>query len=548
MSLQFSALLIEQIIWCGVMVLAIQFLAIGAALREEKTFLFLGGALVCLCLMVACDLWILVPAMVRRNFEKPFLDFWHLSYQVMACLFILLMFRFMQYLTGSPGKRTMLLHAPFLMAWTGLSIVDMFHPRDLFIGLRDTEWATSAAFKYGYAPYMLGTFGWMVFQAFSKRRHAGIDARRILDRLCIGFLFLLTTGALDFLQLFAPALLPPFSYTVFGILGFGVFCIITLSDRFLLVYEERRRSLLETARVHGELGADEPLRDIGRSAAYVSDAIRDKVTTLRTKVEFLREGAEGGHGAEIARIESARSKLERLTQGILEYSRSGILGEKVRIHPAALVEDCIRERFPEGEPRIRIRAIGTLLPLPVDRARFKRALLELVGNSFEANAGTVEIRIRQGFGRTVFVVEDDGKGFPDGSLAEITQPFFTTRKAGGGLGLGASIAGGIARGHCGSLRYYARKGATGLMAMLVLPLEPVPAAFASIPTATFVSDDAAKMESFVAACENLGMRPALSSIQTKPAPGSRPAIIVDQGPGQMISEETLLLDLVETGR
>jgi C4-dicarboxylate-specific signal transduction histidine kinase len=52
----------------------------------------------------------------------------------------------------------------------------------------------------------------------------------------------------------------------------------------------------------------------------------------------------------------------------------------------------------------------------------------------------------------VFIrVHDTGPGLPDPVLARLFEPFFTTRNAGGGLGLGLAISAGIVRDFGGTL-------------------------------------------------------------------------------------------------
>jgi polar amino acid transport system substrate-binding protein len=65
-------------------------------------------------------------------------------------------------------------------------------------------------------------------------------------------------------------------------------------------------------------------------------------------------------------------------------------------------------------------------------------------------------------------VQDEGVGLPPEALPHITEPFFTTKRDSGGLGLGLSISSRIVKEHGGSLTFISepRKGTT---AEIILP-------------------------------------------------------------------------------
>jgi two-component system osmolarity sensor histidine kinase EnvZ len=86
----------------------------------------------------------------------------------------------------------------------------------------------------------------------------------------------------------------------------------------------------------------------------------------------------------------------------------------------------------------------------------------------------VALTVRLGARSLAYVVEDDGPGIPEADRARALQPF--TRldaardpNAGGGVGLGLSIAMDVARSHGGSLELGDSAELGGLKATLRLP-------------------------------------------------------------------------------
>jgi two-component system sensor kinase FixL len=99
-----------------------------------------------------------------------------------------------------------------------------------------------------------------------------------------------------------------------------------------------------------------------------------------------------------------------------------------------------------------------LPPLHVDGIQIQQVLLNLVRNSIEAMAGRptadreVVVRTaRDGSSGIVIRVADNGCGVPATLVAEIFDPFCTTKETGTGLGLAISRS--IAEAHRGSLAY-----------------------------------------------------------------------------------------------
>lgn len=88
--------------------------------------------------------------------------------------------------------------------------------------------------------------------------------------------------------------------------------------------------------------------------------------------------------------------------------------------------------------------------------------LQLLKNARQACGpdGTVRIRARDERGWVVLEIEDDGPGIPDDQKQWIFAPFFTTRKAGEGSGLGLEIAKLVAKEHGAELSFTSRPGQT----------------------------------------------------------------------------------------
>ena len=103
----------------------------------------------------------------------------------------------------------------------------------------------------------------------------------------------------------------------------------------------------------------------------------------------------------------------------------------------------------------------------------EQALMNLIENAVQSRDQDLDIRItRETAGEVVrVIVRDNGRGIPSSDLGRVLDPFFTSRLAAGGTGLGLSVAHEIAREHGGDLTVESELG-FGTTAVLSLPTAP----------------------------------------------------------------------------
>jgi signal transduction histidine kinase len=101
----------------------------------------------------------------------------------------------------------------------------------------------------------------------------------------------------------------------------------------------------------------------------------------------------------------------------------------------------------------------------------EHALVNLLLNACDAceAGGTVELTAGARNGHVVFAVADDGVGISRQDIDHAMEPFFTTKSAGEGTGLGLTIAREIVMSHRGSLQLDPRSP-RGTRAVLELPI------------------------------------------------------------------------------
>ncbi|NTX01493.1 MULTISPECIES: ATP-binding protein [unclassified Myxococcus] len=192
---------------------------------------------------------------------------------------------------------------------------------------------------------------------------------------------------------------------------------------------------------------------------------------------ILEEPHEALEDARLIRdqVERCRDILERMS------ARAGqTYGEVPEPTTTSVVLERLREQLSAGElARLRF-AEGPDLSLCFPMRGLVQVLANLVRNGLhasDASQSPVTVSVRGDAGRTTFVVEDQGTGIPRDVLARLGEPFFTTKPAGQGMGLGLFLGQTFAE-LCGGRLELSSEEGKGTRATLDLPCrrEPVHAA------------------------------------------------------------------------
>jgi two-component system, sensor histidine kinase RegB len=140
----------------------------------------------------------------------------------------------------------------------------------------------------------------------------------------------------------------------------------------------------------------------------------------------------------------------------------------------ALTWEQILEKSLDGLPRGRLEVsppAGPALAVSGSLGAVSQALRNLVKNALDATepSGVVALVVSHDASRLTFSVKDDGPGMTDAVLARATEPFFTTKPTGQGMGLGLFLAQSVAQQMGGTLELASAPG-QGTRARLSLPV------------------------------------------------------------------------------
>ncbi len=194
---------------------------------------------------------------------------------------------------------------------------------------------------------------------------------------------------------------------------------------------------------------------------------------LGRKLKKLRSLDDGDSARESLRI--CQEEVDRL-DGIITNFLEAIRPKPPDfsdVNPAEVLEEVLRFQGSELENRgIKVEVALPAEPLVIlaDRNQLKQVFFNLVKNAAEAMqpGGSLRVRSRRDDESLFLLFGDTGSGIRQENLAQMFQPYHTTKK--GGHGLGLMIVHRIMRDHGGQVGIDSREG-VGTVVTLQFPLK-----------------------------------------------------------------------------
>lgn len=195
------------------------------------------------------------------------------------------------------------------------------------------------------------------------------------------------------------------------------------------------------------------LRDF---AAALSHEFKTPLAGLSGGIELLQD-----HGATMAEEERQRflanmaadaGRLSRLVSRLMELAQA----DMGHADPAARTDLApILARVADGLRRdgfaVELDLPADLPPLTAEAAALEAIVITLGENAQQAGASKLGIAASLAEDEIVIRLTDNGPGIPDGDRERVFDPFFTSKRAAGGTGLGLPIARALAENGHGQL-------------------------------------------------------------------------------------------------
>jgi signal transduction histidine kinase len=227
-------------------------------------------------------------------------------------------------------------------------------------------------------------------------------------------------------------------------------------------------------RIENEIELSRRLAAIGRLTSGVAHEVKNPINAIVVHLELLREKMheiDPDTRRHMDIIGSEIHRLDRVVQMLVDFNRPLEL-RLTDFDLRRLIEDVALLASPEAARqgvKVETRLVGSALPVRADADLIKQALLNVVLNGVQAmeQGGVLSIAARQQEEAATIEVHDQGGGIPPELRDKVFNLYFTTKKAGSGIGLAMSYR--VLQIHNGALDFVTEMG-RGTTFRLVLPL------------------------------------------------------------------------------
>jgi histidine kinase len=196
----------------------------------------------------------------------------------------------------------------------------------------------------------------------------------------------------------------------------------------------------------------------------VSHELRTPLTAIKGSMEGLMDGVLPATDDTFHQIHAEADRLNRLVDDLQELSRvEGHAYDLDRrpVDVSALVQAVSKRLSSQFEARritLDLDLAPGLTPVLADEGRILQVLTNLVGNALQYTPenGRITISVKQSGNVVQFSVQDTGLGIPAEHLPHIFDRFYRvdksrSRRAGGGSGIGLTIARALVEAHGGRI-------------------------------------------------------------------------------------------------
>jgi signal transduction histidine kinase/ligand-binding sensor domain-containing protein len=264
-------------------------------------------------------------------------------------------------------------------------------------------------------------------------------------------------------------------------------------DRELAQAKEIEKAYTELKSTQAQLIQAEKMASLGELTAGIAHEIQNPLNFVNNFSELNKElideatnaNASGNQNEVKALLTTLRENQEKINlhghradaivKGMLQHSRAST-GQKEPTNINALADEYLRLayhglRAKDKSFNATLKTdfdsnIGTINIVPQD---IGRVLLNLYNNAFYSVTNKkkrtpngyepmINVTTKKLDGKVLICVRDNGNGIPQKIIDKIFQPFFTTKPAGQGTGLGLSMSYDITKAHGGRLEVHTKEG------------------------------------------------------------------------------------------
>ena len=245
------------------------------------------------------------------------------------------------------------------------------------------------------------------------------------------------------------------------LLGFATFLRSRRIEQAYTASERQRTELIETNRrleqAQTDLARSAKLAALGHLAASVTHELGQPISAFRNHLAAAEIGNEITSPKTASNLNKLVDRMESITSQFRYFARKQA-AKKTSVDLSTVLDEAanlLRTEIAQGKIRFRSADLPEPVTLHAHQVQLEQAFTNLFKNAVHAVETAIDpeisVRVEQTPDTVVIRVTDNGPGLGGANLADLQEPFFSTKPSGVGMGLGLAIATEIITDHGGAL-------------------------------------------------------------------------------------------------
>ena len=253
-----------------------------------------------------------------------------------------------------------------------------------------------------------------------------------------------------------------------------------LADSFNEMSRKMASDIEEMKRLNSHLIRTEKLAATGTLAAGVAHEVNNPLASISSLIQMMqsREDLPGPVQDNLAIISSQIRRIAQVTKDMTNFAKARpAIRTLVNVNKVA--EESIRlASFDRSFQDLKVvtELSNDIDLLVADEDQIQQVFLNLLLNASEAmpDGGELKISSSQSNGEITISIADSGNGIDPSTASQMFDPFFSTKAAGKGTGLGLAVCYGIVNAHEGKIEVVENQP-KGTIFRVILPVDFEPA-------------------------------------------------------------------------
>ncbi len=205
-------------------------------------------------------------------------------------------------------------------------------------------------------------------------------------------------------------------------------------------------------RMENQILAQQRSSLVSQIALTVAQQLRNPLGVVIGFAELMSKGLPPEQTAEVvSRILRNSLRCKEIVEDLLDFGQGTPL-ERVPTDMCAVLRESVRPMLTSGQNRcVEWRLPGEPVWVECVPTQLAQVIMGVLDNALRFAKSRVICEIGTGGGKAWVSVADDGNGIPGELDEQVFEPFFTTRRGEGAVGLGLSLARSVVRDHGGDL-------------------------------------------------------------------------------------------------